>query len=57
MKGSFSGAIKDKKGRFELADGGTVFLDEVAELSKYMQVKLLRFPQEGTPKGWAEKRP
>lgn len=48
VKGSFSGAIKDKKGRFELADGGTVFLDEVAELSKYMQVKLLRFLQEGT---------
>lgn len=48
VKGSFSGAIKDKKGRFELADGGTIFLDEVAELSKYMQVKLLRFLQEST---------
>ncbi len=46
VKGAFSGAIRDKKGRFELADGGTIFLDEIAELSKYMQVKLLRFLQE-----------
>ncbi len=47
VKGSFSGAIRDRKGRFELADGGTIFLDEVAELSKYMQSKLLRFLQDG----------
>ncbi len=47
LKGAFSGAVRDKKGRFELADGGTLFLDEVSELSRPMQVKLLRFLQEG----------
>ncbi len=47
VKGAFSGAVRDKKGRFELADGGTLFLDEVAELSNNIQVKLLRFLQEG----------
>ena len=47
VKGAFSGAIRDKKGRFEMADGGTIFLDEIAELSNNMQAKLLRFLQEG----------
>jgi sigma-54 dependent transcriptional regulator, acetoin dehydrogenase operon transcriptional activator AcoR len=48
VKGAFSGAIREKKGRFELADRGTIFLDEIAELSKQMQVKLLRFLQDTT---------
>lgn len=45
-KGSFSGAIEDRAGLFESADGGTVFLDEVGEMSGAMQVKLLRVLEE-----------
>ncbi|MDA3918754.1 MAG: sigma 54-interacting transcriptional regulator [Deltaproteobacteria bacterium] len=48
VKGAFSGAVKDRKGRFELADKGTLFLDEVAELPLKTQVKLLRFLEEGS---------
>jgi len=48
VKGAFSGAIKERKGRFELAHKGTLFLDEVADLPLKTQVKLLRFLQEGT---------
>jgi len=45
-KGSFTGAMMQKKGRLEIADGGTVFLDEIGELSPALQVKLLRVLQE-----------
>lgn len=45
-KGAFTGAEQRKKGRFELADGGTIFLDEIGELTPAMQVKLLRVLQE-----------
>ena len=48
MKGSFTGAVKDKKGLFEIADRGTFFLDEIGDTSPTMQVKLLRVLQEGT---------
>ena len=48
VKGSFTGAIKDKKGLSEAANGGTLFLDEIGDTSPQMQVKLLRVLQEGT---------
>ena len=47
-RGSFTGALKDKKGLFEEADGGSFFLDEVGDMSPALQVKLLRVLQEGT---------
>jgi transcriptional regulator with GAF, ATPase, and Fis domain len=46
-RGAFTGAVADKKGLFETAHGGTIFLDEVAEMSPAMQVSLLRVLQEG----------
>jgi transcriptional regulator with GAF, ATPase, and Fis domain len=46
-RGSFTGAIAEKQGRFELADGGTIFLDEIGETSENFQVKMLRVLQFG----------
>lgn len=48
VRGSFTGATRDKKGLFEIADKGTFFLDEIGDTSPTMQVKLLRVLQEGT---------
>ena len=47
-KGAFTGAIKQKPGRVEEADGGTIFLDEIADMSKPLQAKLLRFLEDGS---------
>jgi Nif-specific regulatory protein len=47
VKGAFTGAVANKKGLFEQANGGTIFLDEIGEMSSAMQVKLLRVLQEG----------
>lgn len=57
-KGAFTGAIADKQGLFEVADGGTFFLDEIGDMSAALQVKLLRVLQEGTfiPVGDTEPR-
>jgi len=46
VKGAFTGAIRDKKGRFELAEGGAIFLDEIGEISPAMQIRLLRVLQD-----------
>ncbi len=46
VKGSFTGAIKDKQGKFELANGGTIFLDEIGDMSLIAQAKVLRVLQE-----------
>ncbi|MEO7325048.1 MAG: sigma-54 dependent transcriptional regulator [Dokdonella sp.] len=47
-KGAFTGAVKERIGKFELADGGTIFLDELTEMAMPLQAKLLRVLQEGT---------
>ena len=58
MRGAFTGAHADKRGLFETADGGTIFLDEVGEMQPGMQVRLLRVLQDGEirPLGSSETR-
>jgi len=57
-RGAFTGALEDKKGLFEMADGGTIFLDEIGETEPGMQVRLLRVLQDGEirPLGSSETR-
>lgn len=57
VKGAFTGAVKDKVGRFELANGGTIFLDEIDAFSPALQVKLLRVLQEGEFERVGESKP
>ncbi len=57
VKGAYTGAIKDRKGRFEEADGGTIFLDEIGEISPFIQVKLLRVLQEKEVERVGESKP
>ena len=56
-KGAFTGAYQDRVGLFELADGGTIFLDEIGETSAAFQVKLLRVLQEGEIRPLGAQRP
>ncbi len=56
VKGAYTGAFKDRTGRFELADGGTIFLDEVGEIPLELQSKLLRVLQEGQIERVGEER-
>jgi two-component system nitrogen regulation response regulator NtrX len=59
VRGAFTGAVGDRKGKFESASGGTLFLDEIGDMSLMTQAKLLRVLQEGVvmPVGSSENRP
>ena len=48
VRGAFTGAVADRRGKFELADGGTIFLDEIGDMSLKTQAKVLRVLQEQT---------
>jgi len=52
VKGSFTGAFANKRGKIETADGGTLFLDEIGEMPMELQVKLLRLIQQGEIESW-----
>ena len=56
IKGAFTGALNDRVGRVEMADGGTIFLDEIGDMEPLLQVKILRLLQEKTiePLGWCK---
>lgn len=56
-KGAFTGAINDRKGRFEAADNGSIFLDEIGDMSTLMQVKLLRVLEEKVVERVGENKP
>ena len=48
VRGAFTGAVADRRGKFELAHGGTIFLDEIGDMSRSLQAKLLRFLEDGS---------
>jgi transcriptional regulator with GAF, ATPase, and Fis domain len=56
-RGAFTGAVSDKPGKFELANGGTIFLDEIGDMSADLQVKVLPCWRRGSSSAWAAAKP